>query len=205
LHKIADVASLLAARPGFAPRTLKEIVQHAKANPGKMIWGLSGIGSPGHLSMERFRLEQGMDLTRVFYKGAGPGAVALMSGEIDIMSANLGVFISHIKAGRMRPIATSSLQRMASLPDLPTYAEAGFPGYEHGSWYGLAAPAGTPEAIINRLYSESAKVLKEPDITAAFMRDGATPVGNTPQAFAQYIRDEIAASAKVIKAAGIKL
>ncbi len=205
ITKIADVASLLAARPGLTPRTMKELVGYARANPGKLVWGLSGIGSPGHLSMERFRLEQRMDVTRVFYKGAGPGTVALMSGEVDIMSANLGVFSAHIKAGRLRPIATSSRQRLAALPDLPTYAEAGFPGYEHGSWYGLAAPAGTPATIINRLYSESAKVLKDPDIAAAFARDGATAVGNTPQAFTQYIRDEIAASAKLIAAAKIRI
>ena len=139
------------------------------------------------------------------YKGAGPGTLALLSNEIDIMSANLGVFLTHIKAGRLRPIATSSMQRLAALPDLPTYTEAGYAGYAHGSWYGLVAPARTPEAIINRLHSESVKVLQDPDITAAFSRDGATAVGNTPQAFAQYIRDEIAASAKIIKAAGIKL
>jgi tripartite-type tricarboxylate transporter receptor subunit TctC len=203
--KIADVASLLAARPSLAPRTMKEIVGYAKANPAKLIWGISGIGSPGHLSMERFRLDQGIEVTLVAYKGAGPGTLALLSNEIDIMSANPGVFMSHIKAGRLRPIATSSAQRLAVLPELPTYAEMGFPGYEHSSWYGLVAPARTPAAIINRLYEESVKVLKDPEIIAVFNRDGATPGGNTPQDFARYIRDELAASAKVIKAAKIKL
>ena len=203
--KIADVASLLATRPGLAPRTMKEIVGYAKANPGKLVWGFSGIGSPGHFWLEYFKLEQGFEVTQVYYKGAGPGILALLSNEIDIMSANLGVFITHIKAGRLRPIATSSMQRLAALPDLPTYAEMGYPGYEHGSWYGLVAPARTPEAIINRLYSESVKALKDPELIAAFTRDGATPVGNTPQAFAQFIRDEIAASAKLIKAAKIML
>lgn len=205
ITKIADVASLLATRPGLAPRTMKEIVAYAKANPNKLVWGFSGIGSPGHLWMEYFKLEQGFDVTQVFYKGAGPGTLALLSNEIDIMSANLGVFLTHIKAGRIRPIATSSTQRLSALPDLPTYTEAGYAGYEHGSWYGLVAPARTPEAIINRLHSESVKTLKDPEIIAAFARDGATPVGNTPQAFAQYIRDEIAASAKLIKAAKIKV
>jgi tripartite-type tricarboxylate transporter receptor subunit TctC len=137
------------------------------------------------------------------YKGAGPGTLALLSNEIDVMSANLGVFLPHIKAGRLRPIATSGAQRLALLPDLPTYAEAGFPGYSHGSWYGLVAPARTPETVIRYLYNESVKVLKEPDIVAGFTRDGAAAVGNTPQAFAQFIRDEIAASAKVLQAAKI--
>ncbi len=205
ITKVADVASLLAARPGFTPRTLKDIVEYAKASPGKLIWGLSGIGSPGHLSMERFRLDQGINLTQVFYKGAGPGAVALMSGEVDIMSANPGVFMAHIKSGRLRPIAVSADKRIAIMPDLPTYGEMGFPGYAHSSWYGLAAPAGTPPAIIQRLYSESAKVLKDPELIALFARDGGTAVGNTPEEFARYIRAEIAESARVIKAAKIRL
>ncbi len=203
--KIADVTSLLAARSGFTPRTLKEMVDYAKASPGKLIWGISGIGSAGHLAMERFRLEQNIDVTQVVYKGAGPGTLALLSNEIDIMSANPGVFMQHIKAGRLRAIAVSSAQRIAILPDLPTYSEMGFPGYIHGSWYGLVAPARTPAAIINRLYGESVKVLKEPDIIAGFARDGGTPGGNTPQEFAREIRAEIAESAKVIKAAKIKL
>ncbi len=205
ITKIADVTSLLAARPGFTPRTLKEMVDYAKASPGKLIWGISGIGSAGHLAMERFRLEQNIDVTQVVYKGAGPGTLALLSNEIDIMSANPGVFMQHIKAGRLRAIAVSSAQRIAIFPDLPTYGEMGFPGYIHGSWYGLVAPARTPPAIINRLYGESIKVLKEPDIIAGFARDGGTPGGNTPQEFAREIRAEIAESAKVIKAAKIKL
>ena len=205
ITKVADVASLLAARPGFTPRTLKDIVEYAKASPGKLIWGLSGIGSPGHLSMERFRLDQAMNLTQVFYKGAGPGAVALMSGEVDIMSANPGVFMLHIKSGRLRPIAVSAEKRIAIMPDLPTYGEMGFPGYAHSSWYGLAAPAGTPPAIIQRLYSESARVLKDAELIALFARDGGTPVGNTPEDFARYIRAEISVSAQIIKAAKIKI
>ena len=205
ITKIADVPSLLAARPGFAPRTLKEMVDYAKANPAKLIWAVSGIGSAGHLAMERFRLEQGIDVTQVVYKGAGPGTFALLSNEADIMSANPGVYMAHIKAGRLRPIAVSSAKRIAILPDLPTYAEMGFPGYIHGSWYGLVAPARTPAAIINRLYSESVKVLKDPDLLAIYARDGATAVGNTPQVFAREIREELAESARVIKAAKIKL
>lgn len=205
ITRVADVSSLLAARPGFSPRTLKEIVEYAKGAPGKLIWGVSGIGSSGHLAMERFRLEQGIDVTQVLYKGAGPGTLALMSGEIDIMSANPGVFMPHIKSGRLRPIAVSSAKRIAIMPELPTYAEMGFPGYIHGSWYGLVAPAGTPATIINRLYRESVKVLKDPDLNNLFSRDGGVAVGNSPEDFARFIRAEIADSAKVIKAAKIKL
>ena len=125
ITKIAEVASVLAARPGFTPRTLKEIVAYARASPGKLIWGITGIGAPGHLSLEKFRTEQTIDLTMVAYKGAGPGVLALLGGEVDIMSANPGVFIPHIKSGKLRPIGTSSAQRMAIMPDVPTYAELG--------------------------------------------------------------------------------
>jgi tripartite-type tricarboxylate transporter receptor subunit TctC len=205
ITKVADVPSLLAARAGFAPRTLKEMVDYAKSGPGKVIWGVSGIGSAGHLAMERFRLEQGIDVTQVLYKGAGPGTMALLSNEIDIMSANPGVFMAHIKSGRLRPVAVSSAKRIAIFPDLPTYGEMGFPGYVHGSWYGLVAPARTSAAIINLLHAESVKVLKDPDLLAMFARDGAAAVGNTPQQFAREIREEIAESARVIKAAKIGL
>lgn len=142
ITKVAEVASLLATRPGFAPRTLKEVVDYAKGNPGKVIWAVSGIGSSGHLAMERFRLEQKADITQILYKGAGPGAMALLSDEVD---------------------------------------------------------------IIKKLYEESAKVMKDPDLVAFFHRDGATVGGNTPEAFARDIRSEIAESAKIIKAANIRL
>lgn len=205
ISKIADVASILGARPGFAPRNLKEIVAYAKANPGKLIWGVTGIGAPGHLAMERFRFEQALDLTAVFYKGAGPGTMALLSNEVDIMSANPGVFMPHIKAGRLRPIGTSSAQRIAIMPDLPTYAELGFPGYVYASWYGMVAPVGTAAAVINKLHQETVRVLKDNDITAGITRDGGLPIGNTPQEFARDIRNESADNARVIKAAKIRL
>ena len=205
ITRVADVASLLGARPGFAPRTLKDIVDYAKSNPGKLVWGVTGIGAPGHLAMGRFRVEQGINVNEVFYKGAGPATVALISGELDIMSANPGVYMPHIKAGRIRPIATSSAKRMAILPDIPTYAEAGFPGYVFASWYGLIAPARTPAAVINKLHADSVKVLADPDINAVFQREGGAAVGNTPAEFARGIRNEFAEAARIIKAANIRI
>ena len=205
ITRVADVASLLGARPGLASRTLKEIVDYAKANPGKLVWGVTGIGAPGHLAMGRFRVEQGITVNEVFYKGAGPATVALISGEIDIMSANPGVYMPHIKAGRIRPIATSSAKRLAILPDIPTYAEAGFPGYLFASWYGLVAPARTPVAVINKLHAESVKVLKEAEINAVFQREGGVAVGNTPQEFARGVRDEFNEAGRIIKTANIRI
>ena len=121
------------------------------------------------------------------------------------MSANPGVYMPHIKAGRIRPIATSSAKRLAILPDIPTYAEAGFPGYLFASWYGLVAPARTPAAVINKLHAESVKVLKEAEINTVFQREGGVAVGNSPQEFARGIRDEFNEAGRIIKTANIRI
>jgi tripartite-type tricarboxylate transporter receptor subunit TctC len=205
ITRIVNVPSMLAARSGFAPRTVKELVDYAKASPGKLTWALSGIGSAGHLATERFKIDHGLKTVQVFYKGAGPATIALLSSEADVLFANPGVFAAHIKAGRLRGVALAAEKRLGIMPDLATFAEQGYPGYENGSWYGLVAPAGAPAAVINRLHEESIKVLNEPDIVAGMAREGGSPVGNTPQQFAQEIRVELERSAKVIKAAGIKV
>ena len=205
ITRLVSVPSLIAARASFTPRTMKEVVDYAKTHPGKLVWAVSGTGSAGHLASERFRMDLGLNVNMVFYKGAGPGTVALLSNEADVMFANPGVFMAHIKAGRLRPIALASTKRIAIMPDLPTFAEQGYPGYENGSWYGLVAPARTPPAVIRKLHEESVKVLSEPDIIAGLARDGGSPVGNTPAEFGQEIRNELAQSAKVIKAAKIRM
>lgn len=205
ITKFASVPNILAARAAFAPRTIQEVVDYAKAHPGKVNWASSGTGSAGTLTMELFRLNTGIKIAHIPYKGAGPANVALLSNEADLLFANPGVFMPHIKSGRLRAIGVASLKRIAILPDLPTFAESGFAGFEAGSWYGLAAPARTPSPIIARLHAESVKVLSQADIIAQLASDGGSPVGNTPQAFAQDIRDDIAKWAKVIKDADIKL
>ena len=204
ITKFATVPNMLVARAPFAPRTLQEIVEFAKANPGKVKWASSGTGSAGTLTMELFRLNNKVDIVHVPYKGAGPATVGVLSNEADLLFANPGVFMPHIKSGRLRPVAVCSVNRISILPDVPTVGEGGFPGYESGSWYGLAAPVRTPAAIVRRLHDETVKVLNDPEVVAQFTRDGGSPVGNTPQAFAQEIRDDIAKWAKVIKAANIK-
>jgi tripartite-type tricarboxylate transporter receptor subunit TctC len=205
ITKFASVPNVLAARTSFPARGVQEMIAHAKASPGKVIWALSGIGSGGHLAMEMLRLATGIEVVRVFYKGAGPATVALISNEADLLFANPGVFMPHIKSGRLRALAVAAKERITVLPDVPTMGESGFPGFESGSWYGLATPTGTPAAIVSLLHRESVQVLKQPDIVARLALDGATPVGNSPQAFAQEIKDDIARWAKVIKAANITL
>jgi tripartite-type tricarboxylate transporter receptor subunit TctC len=204
ITKFATVPNILVARAPFPVRSFQELVPHAKANPGKVIWAASGIGSAGHLALELFRLTTGIDVVRVVYKGAGPATLALLSNEADLLFANPGVFMPHIKSGRLRALGAASLQRIALLPDLPTLNETGFPGFESGSWYGLAAPARTPPAIVALLHREVVTVLKQPEVVAQLKLEGGSLVGNTPQEFSKEIRDDIVKWAKVIRDANIK-
>lgn len=205
ITKFVNVPNMLAARTGSPINKVQDIVPWARANPGKLRWALSGPGSAGTLSMELFRLNTKIDIIPIPYKGAGPAMIATVSNEADVMFANPAVFMPQIQAGRLRALATASMQRLPALPDMPTFHESGFANFESLSWYGLAAPARTPAAIINLLHRESAAVLKLPDIIARITTDGGIPVGNTPQQFAQELRDETAKWARVIKEANIKL
>ena len=205
ITKFAAVPNMLAVRAALPVSRIQEIAPYAKANPGKLRWALSGTGSAGTLSMELFRLATGIDIVPIPYKGAGPALIAVLGSEADLMFANPGVFLPHLGAGRLRAVGAASLKRIAILPDLPTFHESGFPGFDSSSWYGLAAPARTPAAIIALLHKETVAVLNQPEIIARLAQDGATPVGNTPQAFAQELRNETAKWAKVIKDANIKL
>ena len=204
ITKFANVPNMLAARMSHPIVKVQDIVGYAKANPGKLRWALSGTGSAGTLSMELFRLNTGIDIVPIPYKGAGPAMIAVLGGEADLLFANPAVFMPHLTAGRLRALGTASLQRIGALPDMPTFHESGFPGFESLSWYGLAAPARTPAAIVALLHKETVAVLNLPDIVSRITQDGGIPVGNTPQAFAQEIRSETAKWAKVIKDANIK-
>jgi tripartite-type tricarboxylate transporter receptor subunit TctC len=205
ITKMANVPNMLAAHPSFPPRSISELVAYAKTNPRKVNWGSSGNGAGGHLGMEMFRLMAGIQVVHVPYKGAGPANVGLLGGEVDLLFANPSVFLPHIKAGRLRAIGIGSLKRLSSLPDLPTFDESGYPGFEAGSWYGIVAPAGTSPAIVARLHNETLKVLALPEIVAQFALEGAQAVGNAPPLFRQEIRDDTVKWSKVIREAQIKL
>lgn len=205
ITKFANVPNMLASRSGLPVNRVQDVVPYARANPGKLRWALSGTGSAGTLSMELLRLNTGIDIIPIPYKGAGPAMIAVVGNEADIMFANPAVFMPHVKAGRLRALAAASLQRIAALPEMPTFHESGFPNFESQSWYGLAAPARTPPAIIALWHKETVAVLNLPDIIARITADGGIPVGNTPQKFAREIRDDTAKWAKVIKDANIKM
>ena len=204
ITNFASVSNMLVARPAVPISRVQDIVPYAKANPGKLRWATSGTGSAGSLAAEFFKQQNGIDVILIPYKGAGPASLGLLTNEADLMFANPSVFLPHIKAGRLRAIAGAGPERIAALPDMPTLRESGYRDFESQSWYGLAAPARTPAAIIARWHKETVAVLKDPDIIARITQDGGVPVGSTPQEFARQIRDETAKWARVIKTAGIK-
>ena len=205
ITKVASTPNVLAAHPSFPARTIQELVEYAKANPGKVNWASSGTGSGGHLAMELFRIKAGVKVVHVPYKGAGPALVGLLGGNVDLLFAIPGVFMPHLKAGRLRAIGIGSLERIAILPDVPTLNESGFPGLESGSWYGLVAPAATPARVIKFTHAAIVKVLNSPLIAARLAADGATAVGDTPEHFAKSIRNDTVMWARVVKEAGIKV
>jgi tripartite-type tricarboxylate transporter receptor subunit TctC len=203
ITKFANVANMLVARPTIPISRVQDIVPYAKAHPGKLRWAMSGTGSAGSLAAEFFKKKNGIDVTLIPYKGAGPASLGVLTGEAELMFANPSVFLPHIRAGRLRAIAAAGPERIAALPDMPTLRESGYQEFESQSWYGLAAPAGTPAGIIALWHKEVVAVLREPDIAARISQDGGVPVGNTPQQFAKEIREETAKWAKIIKAVGL--
>ncbi len=203
--KFANVPNVLAAHPAFPARNVQELIDYAKANPGKINWASSGIGTGGHLAAELFQMRTQSKVVHVSFKGAGPALVSLMGGDMHLLVAVPGVFMQHIKAGRVRALAVGSLQRVPVLPDVPTLNEAGLPGMQSGSWYGLIAPTGTPAVAVKTLYETTVKALKLPEIVARMQADGVLASGNTPEQFAREMREESAMFARVIKQVGIKL
>ena len=203
ITKFADVPNMLVARPSVPITRVQDIVPYAKANPGKLRWAMSGTGSAGSLSAESFKHATGIDVILIPYKGAGPASLGVLTNEADLMFANPSVFLPHFRSGRLRAIAAAGPERIQALPDMPTLRESGYREFESQSWYGLAAPARTPAAIIALWHKECVAVLKDPDIVTRITQDGGVPVGNTPQEFAREIREETAKWAKVIKAAGL--
>lgn len=204
ISKFANVPNVMAAHPALPARNVQELIEYCKANSGKVAWASSGIGTGGHLAVEQFQLRTNTKVVHVAFKGAGPAVVSLIGGNVQVLVAVPGVFVQHIKVGRVRALAVGSLQRIAILPEVPTLNESGLPGMESGSWYGLIAPTGTPAVAIRTLHEATVKVLKMPEIATRLLADGVIASGNTPEQFAKEIRAESAVFARVIKQAGIK-
>ena len=200
--RAADSTNILVVHPSVAAKSVKELIALAKAKP--LNGGSSGVGGTGHLAVELFNLQAGTKITHVAYKGGGPAMVDLLGGNIHLIFATAASSIGHIKSGKIRPLAVTTGKRSALVPDLPTIAEAGLPGFEANNWNGFLVPAKTPRPIIDRLNKEIAGALSQPDIKEFLFKQGLDAAPGTPEAFGAYIKSEMTKWAKVIKAAGVK-
>jgi tripartite-type tricarboxylate transporter receptor subunit TctC len=200
---VADMPMMVVVNPKVPAQSLSDLIALARAAPGKLNFGSPGTGTTGHLGLAMLLHVAGVKITHVPYRGAAPAIQDLLAGQIDGVVDNPPTVIAHIQDGRLRPLAVAAAQRMALLPDLPSAAEAGLPGYRASSWFGIVAPAATPAPIIARLHQEVVRALATPAMQARFAKVGARLVGNTPAEFAAQIRAERASWGEIIRAAGI--
>ena len=196
--------SVLVANPSFPASSVTELIALAKAKPGQITYGSSGIGSSAHLWAELFKLKAGVDLTHVPYKGTAPAQTDLVSGQINVMFSDISAALPFIKSGKMKALGVGSLTRFEGLPDVPTISESGVPGYEGGSVVGLVAPAGTPRNVIETLNAAALKTLAAPEVRDRLLGLASVPAGGTADEFSRRLRGEIDKWAQVIKTAGIK-
>ena len=202
---IAITPNVLVVNASLPVNNVKEFLAYAKANSGKIAFGSGSNGSAGHLAGELFKVETGVDATHIPYKGGAPATQALLAGDTQFMFDNLANAMAQVKAGKLKALAVTTAQRSPLVPDLPTMAEAGLPGFDISTWYGLFAPAGTPAPVVAKWNSDVTRILTAPDVRAKLMADGADPSPDTPEQFAQMISRELAKYARIIKASGAKV
>ena len=205
ISMIGEYASLLVVHPSLPVKSVTELIRFAKARPGQLNYGSAGTGSAGHLVMEMFRTRAGIDMVHVPYKGAGPALTEVMAGQVSLVFSNPLGSAGFVKSGRLRPLAVSGPRRVAALPEVPTVAESGLPGFSSTFFLGLMGPAGLPREIVARLNNEASKALQRRDVIEWFATQGLEPLGGSPEDFAARIRTDIDAMAKVIRDAGVRL
>jgi tripartite-type tricarboxylate transporter receptor subunit TctC len=201
LTRAADSTNILVTHPTVAAKTVKDLIALAKTR--SLNGGSSGIGGSGHLAVELFNLQTGTKITHVPYKGGGPAMIDLLGGNIHLIFATAASAVQHIKSNRINALGVTTVKRWAFMPEIPTIAEAGVPGFEANNWYGFMMPLKTPQPIIARLNKEIGEILALPDVKDYLFRQGLDVAPGTPQAFADYIRSETVKWEKVVKAAGL--
>ena len=202
---VSIVTMVLSVHPSVPARSVKEYIALAKAHPGTLAYGSAGNGSANHLATARFAHMAGINLQHVPYKGGGPAVVAVVGGEVSTLFATIPSAIEHFKSGRLRPLAVSSAKRNAALPNLPTVAEAGVPGYEAIEWQGVMVPAGTPREVVLKLNQALTKIVAIPDVKERVAALGSDLVTSTPEEFDTFVKHELAVWSKVVKDVGIKI
>jgi len=204
ISQSVSACNILILHPSVPAKTVVELIALARAKPGSLTFGSAGMGTNPHLSGELFKSLARIDMVHVPFKGSGQSIISQVAGEIAANFPSVPTAMPYVKAGRLRGIGVTTLRRVEVLPDVPSIAEAGLPGYEATQWFGLLAPAGTPRPIIDRLYQESSRALRSADMKERMTAEGLEVVGGTPEEFASYIRSETEKWTQVIKAAGIK-
>jgi len=202
---LVSLNNVLVLHPSVKANSVKELIALAKAQPGKIPYASSGNGTSIHMSGAMFTQMTGVDMIHIPYKGSGPAVTDLLAGQVSLMFDNIPSSLPHIKAGKLRALATTGAKRDPALPDLPTIAEAGVPGYESGVWFGLMAPAGTPKDIIARINAEAVKGTKSPDFVKRMTDLGYNIIAGTPEQMADMIKAEIARWTPIVKASGAKV
>lgn len=202
---VVIIPQLLVTNPQLPARNVKELIALAKAKPGYLNAGSSGIGTPNHLGTELLKGLAGVNIVHVPYKGGAPAITDLIGGQIHMAFSSVPAVLPHINAGRLNALGVGSAKRSPALPNIPTIAEAGVPGYEYTTWYGVFAPAGTPALIISRLNAEIVKALAAPELNERFVSQGADPAPSSADELRRYMAEETARWAKTIKTAGIRL
>jgi tripartite-type tricarboxylate transporter receptor subunit TctC len=191
--------------PALPVHSVKELIAYAKANPGKLSFGSGSVGSAGHLAGELFKVEAGVDMVHVPFKGGAPAMQSLLAGDTPLMFDNLANSMPQVKAGKLRALAVTTAQRSPLVPELPTMAEAGLPGFDISTWFGLLAPAGTPPEIIAKWNMEVTRILAAPDMRERLAAQGAVAAPDSPQDFARFIAAEVSKYARIVKASGAKV
>jgi tripartite-type tricarboxylate transporter receptor subunit TctC len=204
ISQVAVVPNVLVVHPSVPAKNLAELMALAKKEPGKLNYASLGNGTAAHLGMEMLKSEAGVDITHVPYKGSAPAVSDLLAGQVQMMVDGLPSALPHVKAGKLRAIAITSLHRAPSLPDLPTIAET-YPGFYADAWSGLFAPKGTPQPMVDKLSAEVQRILKLPEVREKLAALGAEPVGSTQAEFAAHVKKEIGKWAKVVKTSGAKV
>ena len=202
---VAVTPNVLVLNPSVPANSVQELIAYAKANPGKLAFGSGSNGSAGHLAGELFKVEAGIDMVHIPYKGGAPALQALLAGDTQLMFDNLANSTQQLKAGKLKALAVTTARRSALAPELPTLAETGLPGFDIYTWWGFMAPAGTPKEIVAKWNAEVRRILATPEMQAFFAQQGAEPAAGSPEELAALIRSEIPKYARIVKMSGAKV
>jgi tripartite-type tricarboxylate transporter receptor subunit TctC len=204
ITQVSRFPNLLAAHPAVPVTTLQDVIALAKSKPGQLNYASAGLGTGTHMSAELLKMMTGIDFVHIPFKGGGPAVIAIIGGQTQLIFGTTVGLLPHVRSGKLKAIAVTTAKRSPAAPEIPSFAESGLPGYDHGPWNGLFAPGKTPQAIVDKLNAATVRALRSAEVTRIFTNEGADPVGNKPAEFAAIVKEETAKWARVIKAAGIK-